>query len=113
MYRILDDNADREAFAPLRDAAHRRVVQLVTTRQLPAAWQHLAGMVEAGYRSAGVVVDAVRPGHDALDDAARAVLAPAWTALLGLTQAQRHPDDDSRRRAHEARMAMIQSQSPL
>jgi hypothetical protein len=113
MYRILGDNADREAFAPLRDAAHRRVVTLVGTRRLPAAWQHLAGMVEAGYQGAPLAIDALRSPVDGLDAEARAVLAPAWTALLGLAETLTHPDDDTRRRAHAARMAMIQSQAPL
>lgn len=112
MYRILDDNADREVFAPLRDAAHRRVVRLVVTGQLPAAWRHLAGMVEAGYRAAPEVCDTLRPAVDTLDDAGRAVLAPAWTALQGLASAQRRPSDDTRRWAHETRTAMIQSQAP-
>lgn len=113
LYRILDENASREVFTPLRAATHRRVVELVTSRQLPAAWQHLAGVVEAGYRGTADLCDELRPAVEGLDAAARDVLAPAWTALSRLAAAQSEQTDTARRRAHEARMAMIQSQSPM
>lgn len=113
MYRILDDNAGRQAFEPLRDAAHRRVVQLIGVGRLAAAWQHIAGMVEAGYSAADPVGDLVGSAVAALDAQSRATLAPAVTALRALVAAQGTPDEDTRRWAHEARLTMIRCRPPI
>jgi hypothetical protein len=113
MYRILDENAGRQTFELLRDAAHRRVVRLIDSGRLPAVWQHLAGMVEAEYSAADPVGSLVQSAVDVLDAQSRATLAPAVTALRALAAAQRTPDDDTRRWAHEARLAMIQSRPPI
>lgn len=113
LYRVLDDNAEREIFTSLREAAEQRVVHLLTTGQLPAAWQHLAGMVEAGYSRTGTVSELVGPIVAAIDEDARAALTPAVTALAALATAQGDPGDDTHRRAHAARMTMIQSRAPL
>lgn len=113
LYRVLDDNAEREVFAPLREAAHRRIASLVGDGRLAAAWRHLAGAVDAGYSGAPDLADAVRPAIDTLDDDARAALAPAWSALTALAEAQRRPDEASRRRAQDARTALSHAAPPV
>ena len=113
MYRILDDNAGQPTFESLREAAHRRVVQLVTGGRLAAVWEHLAGMVEAAYSPAHTVAALIRPAVDDLDATSRTTLAPAVAALAALAATRTDPGEPARRRAHDARMAMIQSRPPV